>query len=329
MNQLKHKTTALIISAILAGTAWAAQASEVTIAYQATIEPSKVPQADKAYEQATGENIAWRKFESGASVITAIASGDVQIGYLGSSPLSAAASRGLPVTTFLIAAKLGAAEALVTRNGAGISKPEDLKGKKVAVPFVSTTHYSLLSALKHWNIDPKQVQIINLQPSEIPAAWQRGDIDATYVWDPALAKAKASGTVLVDSAQVGAWGSPTFDAWIVRTDFAKEHPEFVKKFTQVTLKAYADYNADPKAWQADAKNLEKITRITGATAAEIPASLQGSIFPNAKEQVELLGAPTVKAITDTSAFLKSQGKVDAVQADYAPYSSVEYAKAAL
>lgn len=329
MKNIKNRTTALMISAILAGTSWAAQASDVTIAYQATIEPSKVPQADKAYEKATGETIAWRKFESGASVITAIASGDVQIGYLGSSPLSAAASRGLPVTTILIAAQLGAAEALVTRNGAGITKPEDLKGKKVAVPFVSTTHYSLLSALKYWNIDPKQVQIINLQPTEISAAWQRGDIDATYVWDPVLAKAKASGQVLVDSAQVGAWGSPTFDAWIVRTDFAKAHPDFVKKFAQVTLQAYADYNADPKAWQSDAKNIEKIIRITGATGPEIPASLQGSHFPNAKEQVELLGAPTIKAITDTSTFLKSQGKVDAIQKDYSPYTTAEYAKAAL
>jgi taurine transport system substrate-binding protein len=42
------------------------------------------------------------------------------------------------------------------------------------VPFISTTHYSLLSALKHWGIKPGQVQIINLQPPAIIAAWQRG-----------------------------------------------------------------------------------------------------------------------------------------------------------
>ena len=42
------------------------------------------------------------------------------------------------------------------RNGSGIEKPEDLVGKTVAVPFVSTTHYSLLAALKHWGIDPRR-----------------------------------------------------------------------------------------------------------------------------------------------------------------------------
>lgn len=36
------------------------------------------------------------------------------------------------------------------RNGSGIDKPEDLIGKTIATPFVSTSHYSLLGALKHW-----------------------------------------------------------------------------------------------------------------------------------------------------------------------------------
>ncbi|MDR8383291.1 taurine ABC transporter substrate-binding protein, partial [Acinetobacter baumannii] len=93
-----------------------------------------------------------------------------------------------------------------------IKTPQDLIGKTIAVPFVSTTHYSLLSALKHWNIPEDKVKIINLRPPEISAAWERGDIDAAYVWEPALSKAKASGTVLTDSKQVGEWGAPTYDS---------------------------------------------------------------------------------------------------------------------
>ncbi|WP_219636024.1 ABC transporter substrate-binding protein [Streptococcus agalactiae] len=46
----------------------------------------------------------------------------------------------------------------------GIKTPQDLIGKTIAVPFVSTTHYSLLSALKHWNIPEDKVKIINLRP---------------------------------------------------------------------------------------------------------------------------------------------------------------------
>ena len=191
---------------LLAGAASAAD--PVTIAYQTGIDPSKVAQADGAYEAATGSKINWRKFESGAEVIAAVASGDVPIGNIGSSPLAAAASRGLPIQTFLVTAEIGDSEALVVRNGSNITAPKDLVGKKVAVPFVSTTHYSLLAALKHWGVDASKVNIVNLRPSEIAAAWQRGDIDAAYVWEPALGTAKASGKVLVSSAQVASGARP-------------------------------------------------------------------------------------------------------------------------
>ncbi len=83
----------------------------------------------------------------------------------------------------LLASKLGNSEALVVKKT--ISKPEDLIGKRIAVPFISTTH-SLLAALKHWGIKPGQVEIVNLQPPAIIAAWQRGDIDGAYVWAPAV-----------------------------------------------------------------------------------------------------------------------------------------------
>ena len=46
------------------------------------------------------------------------------------------------------------------------------------------------------------------------------------MWEPALSKAKASGTVLTDSKQVGEWGAPTYDLWVVRKDFAEKNPDF-------------------------------------------------------------------------------------------------------
>ncbi|MDG9924393.1 MULTISPECIES: taurine ABC transporter substrate-binding protein [unclassified Pseudomonas] len=301
-----------------------AAAADFTVAYQTTVDPAKVAQADGAYEKASKSEIDWRKFDGGAEVITAVASGDVQIGYVGSSPLAAAATRQLPVQTFLIATQIGAAEALVARDGSNITKPEDLIGKKVAVPFVSTGHYSLLAALKHWNIDPAKVQVLNLAPPAIISAWKRGDIDATYVWDPALGVAKENGKVLITSGELSELGAPTFDAWIVRKDFAEKHPEVVRAFAKVTLDAYADYRKDPKAWLANQDNIAKVVKLSGAKAEDIPLLLQGNVFPLAADQATALGAPTTQAITDTAKFLKEQGKVDAVLPDYAPYVSNQY-----
>jgi len=316
----------LLVALALGGFALSTQAADFTVAYQTTVDPAKVAQADGQYEKASKSKIDWRKFDSGAEVITAVASGDVQIGYVGSSPLAAAATRQLPVETFLIATQIGAAEALVVRNGSNINSPQDLVGKKVAVPFVSTGHYSLLAALKHWNIDPKKVEIVNLAPPAIIAAWQRGDIDATYVWDPALGKAKESGKVLITSGELSKLGAPTFDAWIVRKDFAEKHPEIVSAFAKTTLDAYAAYRNDPKAWLADKDNIAKVVKLSGAKAEDIPVLLEGNVFPLAADQATALGEPTTKAITATAGFLKEQGKVDAVLADYSPYVSNKFVK---
>ena len=195
----------------------------VIIAYQTGVDPSKVAQANGDYEKDSKQHIQWKKFDAGSDVVNALASGDVVIGNIGSSPLAAAASRNVPIEVFLITAKLGGSEALVVSQKSNIQSPQDLIGKTIAVPFVSTTHYSLLSALKHWGISENQVKIINLRPPEIAAAWERGDIDATYVWEPALSKAKATGKVLTDSKQVGEWGAPTYDLWVVRKDFAEKN----------------------------------------------------------------------------------------------------------
>lgn len=314
----------LLAALTLAGSALIAQAADFTVAYQTTVDPAKVAQADGAYEKATGSKISWRKFDNGADVITAIASGDVQIGYLGSSPLTAAATRKVPVETFLIATQIGAAEALVARDGSGINSPQDLVGKKIAVPFVSTGHYSLLAALKHWNIDPAKVTILNLAPPAIAAAWKRGDIDATYVWDPALGVAKETGKVLITSGELAKVGAPTFDAWIVRKDFADKHPDIVKAFATTTLDAYADYRKDPAAWLANTSNVDKLVKLSGAKATDIPGLLQGNVYPLAADQVTQLGAPTTEAIGKTAQFLKEQGKVDAVLADYTPYVSDKF-----
>ena len=153
----------------------------VTIAYQTGVDPAKLAQADKTYEQTTQRDINWRKFDTGADVVAAISAGSIDIGNIGSSPLAAAATKGVPLQVFLVTSEIGEAESLVVRNASNIKTPQDLIGKKIAVPYVSTTHYSLLAALKHWNIDPNKVTIINLRPPEINAAWERGDIDATYV----------------------------------------------------------------------------------------------------------------------------------------------------
>ncbi|PLV61073.1 taurine ABC transporter substrate-binding protein [Erwinia sp. B116] len=306
-----------ILAAALSLTALSVQAVDVTIAYQTSAEPAKVAQADGTFAKESGAKVDWRKFDSGASVVRALASGDVQIGNIGSSPLAVAASQGVPIEVFLLASQLGNSEALVVKKS--IKDPKELIGKRIAVPFISTTHYSLLASLKHWGIKPGQVQIVNLQPPAIIAAWQRGDIDGAYVWSPAVNQLEKDGNVLTDSAQVGKWGSPTLDVWVVRKDFAEKHPEVVTAFARSALAPQKAYIDNPDAWLKQDDNLEKLARLSGVPKEDVPVLVKGNTYLTAQQQIEQLNGPVNKAIVDTAGFLKEQGKVPQAGSDYSSF----------
>ncbi|MHA6312890.1 MULTISPECIES: taurine ABC transporter substrate-binding protein [Pantoea] len=306
-----------LLAAALALLAFRADAVNVTVAYQTSAEPAKVAQADNRFASESGASVDWRKFDSGAGVLRALASGDVQIGNIGSSPLAVAAAQKLPIEAFLLASQLGNSEALVVKKS--IATPQDLIGKRIAVPFISTTHYSLLAALKHWGIKPSQVQLVNLQPPAIIAAWQRGDIDGAYVWAPAVNELEKNGKVLTDSAQVGSWGSPTLDVWVVRKDFAQQHPEIVTAFARSALAAQQAYLDNPDSWLKQPDNLSKLSRLSGVPEAQVPGLVKGNTYLTAQQQVEQLGKPVNKAIVDTAQFLKAQGRVPQADNDYSSY----------
>ncbi|AZI52504.1 taurine ABC transporter substrate-binding protein [Pantoea agglomerans] len=310
-------TRLTFLAAALALLAFRADAVNVTVAYQTSAEPAKVAQADNSFAKESGASVDWRKFDSGAGVLRAMASGDVQIGNIGSSPLAVAAAQKLPIEAFLLASQLGNSEALVVKKN--ITTPKDLIGKRIAVPFISTTHYSLLAALKHWGIKPSQVQLVNLQPPAIIAAWQRGDIDGAYVWAPAVNELEKEGKVLTDSAEVGSWGSPTLDVWVVRKDFAQQHPEIVTAFARSALDAQQAYLNSPDSWLKQSDNLSKLSRLSGVPEAQVPGLVKGNTYLTAQQQVEQLGKPVNKAIVDTAQFLKAQGRVPQADNDYSSY----------
>ena len=54
-----------------------------------------------------------------------------------------------------------------------------------------------------------------MRPPEIAAAWERGDIDATFIWDPVLVRVKQNGKVLMSAAMIAKEGKATFDGLVV------------------------------------------------------------------------------------------------------------------
>jgi len=307
---------------------WGCRAADVVnvvnVGYVTGVEPAKAGISDGTFDRTLGRRVAWRRFDNGAEIVRALAAGDLDIGNIGSSVVAVAAGRQLPIETFLVASVLGTSEALVVRDGSGIKVPADLAGKTIAVPFVTTAHYSLLAALKHWGIAKNAVRIVNLRISEIPAAWQGGNIDAAYAFDPALGHIRESGKVFATSADVAGWGAPTFDVWVVRNEFSAKNPAVVAAFARTALDLMQSYRADPARFAADPARVDHIVRATGAQAADVPVLLSGNQYPDAAEQRRLLTGSYVRALADTASFLKEQGKVDTVLPDYRGYATARF-----
>ncbi len=320
-------TIAALMMAGVASTA--AMAEKVVIGHFGTPIPMQAAAAAGEFEKATGWEIEWRKFGSGAEIIAAMASGDLKISELGSSPLAIGASQGVDYQLFAISNIIGDAESLIARDGSGITKVEDLKGKKVGVPLGSTAHYSLMGAIKNAGLSPTDVEVIGMKPDQITAAWDQGQIDATFVWEPAKGKAMKTGKLIIAANQVA--GAPTFDGWVVNTEFGKANQDFMVKFLKALDAANAAYNSNPDAWTADSAPAMAIADRTGSPAAEVPAALKGYAFPSLKDMAsaDWLGGGNQGNMLATAKFLLENKRVDAVLDDYSKFVNADYLAAAM
>lgn len=194
-------------------------------------------------------NIKWTKFDSGADVNTAFIAKELDFGALGSSPVARGLSAPLniPYKVAFVLDVAGDNEALVVRNGTGINTIAELKGKRIATPFASTAHYSVLAALSQNGLSASDVQLVDLQPQAILAAWERGDIDAAYTWLPTLDQLRKTGKDLITSRQLAKDGKPTLDLGAVSDEFAAAHPEVVDIWRQQEARALDLIHDDPAA----------------------------------------------------------------------------------
>ena len=330
---MKRLLIGVVLALAAALPAWAQKTA--TFAYQDMVIPFRWVQAQGEIEKATGYKISWRQFGGGGDVIRAMASGDVQLGEAGSAPIATAISQGLDIEMFWVLEDIGAAEALVARNGSGINTVADLKGKKVATPFVSTSHFHLLYAMELAGLKPTDVQVLNMRPPEIAAAWARGDIDAAFIWDPALATTKKNGKVLITSGELCAKGKCTFDGLVVSRKWAKENADFMVALVKAVARADAEFSANPKAFTGDPAKLAAVAKWSGSSPENVPGTMGLYAFPTLQQQASAkwLGGGAnggvVKALIETSKFLKEQGRIQELAKDYSAHVTAEYVTRAM
>jgi NitT/TauT family transport system substrate-binding protein len=193
-------------AAPVSGQTAASRAAKLTVSYSAIIA-NNLPEwmADAAgYFKQNGLNVELTYIESSKG-IPALLSGETQVSNLGGSEAMAAVVGGADLLTVTNNAPV---YSFILQVPATITKPEDLKGKKLGVSqFGSASDIALRVALKKINIDPdKDVSVLAVgSASTRLAAMESGAIQGGMSFPPESLFLEAKGFhTLVDLAALKA-----------------------------------------------------------------------------------------------------------------------------
>ncbi|TGA95607.1 ABC transporter substrate-binding protein [Streptomyces sp. MZ04] len=128
--------------------------------------------------------IRWSTFTSGPPLLEAVNAKAVDIGAVGNTPPVFAAGAGSKISVVAATHGTAAGEAILVPDDSPLKKPQDLKGRSVAVTQGSSAHFQLIASLKEAGVAFKDVKVKYLQPADALAAFTSGKVDAWAVWDP-------------------------------------------------------------------------------------------------------------------------------------------------
>jgi len=120
--------------------------------------------------------------------------------------------------------------AIVARPGAGVSKVEDLKGRKVAAIVGTSTFFDIRAlTLKGYGFDlQKETQIVTATaPPDMVLLLSKGDVDAIIAWQPITDQVVLRGQGVYLAKQIDLWrkatgrssGFPVHVCYLVHTEF--------------------------------------------------------------------------------------------------------------
>jgi DNA-binding NtrC family response regulator/ABC-type nitrate/sulfonate/bicarbonate transport system substrate-binding protein len=137
--------------------------------------------------------VDWVDFDTGPTLIEALAAGDIDIGSTGEVPPIFAQASGAPILYVACEQAAPTSVALVVREGSPIDSILDLRGYQVALSPRANVHFLLIKAL-----DIHGLTMADVQPIYAPRGVPSGpsalpDADAWMMWDPYLSDLQTQG----------------------------------------------------------------------------------------------------------------------------------------
>ncbi|TXK83716.1 ABC transporter substrate-binding protein [Paenibacillus sp. N3.4] len=241
---------------------------KIGILKNVTHAPGFVALQNNYFQQAFGKNakIEVTAFDNGADFATAIATDQLDIGYVGPGPVINQYLKSKNIRVIAGANNGGAV--LVARKDAGIKSVKDLVGKTVAVAAKGgTPDLSLRLLLKQEGLkvstDTSGVQIVTRAPADTLVAMRQKEVDATLIAEPWGTQMiqEGTGTILVDWNKIPPKdGNYPLTILVASDKFIKEHRDLAKKAVKANKQGIDFIQQNPtKAYELISDELKQLT----------------------------------------------------------------------
>ncbi|MGZ7117166.1 MAG: ABC transporter substrate-binding protein [Methanobacterium sp.] len=203
-----------------------------------------VAKAKDMYKE-EGINVELQQFNVGADMVIAMAAGQIDMGYVGSTPATMAIDKGMPLK--IVGAVNEEGSGIVINPDSDIKNLSDFEGHDLIIPAKGSMQDILLNyALAENNITHDSIDIREMDMSLMPNALQAGKIDGYIIWEPYVtqASAKGYGKTLMYSGDI--WKNHPCCVIIASNSFIKNNPDKVKKILKIHYEAtnYINNNRD-------------------------------------------------------------------------------------
>ncbi|MBN2491494.1 MAG: ABC transporter substrate-binding protein [Planctomycetes bacterium] len=219
--------------------------------------------------------IDWFVFNAGPSAMESLLAGSIDLTYVGPNPaLNAHIRSGGEEVRVVAGATFGGA-ALVVRGDAGIARPEDFRGKKVATPQFGNTQDVVLRAwlLDHgYRITQTGGDVLVL-PTHNPdqlALMARGKLDAAWTVEPWVSRLELEAGARVFLEEPDA----VTTVLVASARFLARERELVRRFVQAHEELTAWLLAHPDEAQRMLRE-----EILAETRSELPEALVARCWP--------------------------------------------------
>jgi NitT/TauT family transport system substrate-binding protein len=222
---------------------------------------------EKGFFANRGINVTMESGQGGAAIVPGVVSGQFQFGFSNVTSLMVAQSKNVPIKAVANGvASTGKAGAdfggVVVKGDSPIQGPKDLAGKKVAVNTQKNIgDTTVRESVRKAGGDPSSIKFVEMPFAQMPAAVEKGDVDAAWVVEPSLAIVKDAGGRVVAWNYVDAAPDLTVAVYFTSTKLAKENPALVKKFQEAMAESLAYANAHPDEVRAVLKTYTDIDQV--------------------------------------------------------------------